>query len=402
MIQSMVVHKNIVAICLCSLALFALVAKSDQALAKPAFKNFVESLYPEAAAAGVEWNTFEAATAGLTMNNSVKKLTKSQPEFRRSIGQYVEKAVNAGRVKTGRAMAKKYRRTLATIEKKYGVDRYVVLAIWGMETNYGGYIGKSDVLRSLASLAYIGYRGDYFQKEFINALLVIQQEKISRARMQGSWAGAVGHTQFMPSSFLKYAVDHNGDGKRDLWGSKPDALASTANYLKEHGWKSGMPWGYQVNLPKNIDLMDADDSFKNWARRNVRRTDGGKLPSNGNATLFFPSGIEGLAFLVTENLPAIKTYNFSDAYSLAVAHLADRIAERSTPFKGNWNTERPLNKSERIALQETLLKAGYPVPRTDGRIGLEMRAVIRSYQNRNNMPPDGHADEDVYKAVMGR
>lgn len=380
----------------------SLVAGANTASAKPSFQNYLESLYPDAAAAGVDWKTFEAAIKGMTPNTKLEKLTRQQPEFKRTIGQYVQKSVNDARIKTGRAMAKKYARTLAAIEKKYGVDKYAILAIWGMETNFGGYIGKSDVLRSLATLGYIGYRGDYFQKEFINALLVMQQERLSRKQMRGSWAGAVGHTQFMPSSFLKYAVDHNGDGKKDLWGTRTDALASAANYLKGNGWVSGRHWGHQVTLPKNIDLTQADDSYANWTKRGVKRTDGGQFPKRGDATLFFPSGIQGLAFLVTENFPVIKTYNFSDAYALAIAHLSDRIADRSAPFQGKWNLETPLNKEQRIALQKAMLKQGYPVPRTDGRVGLEMRAVIRQYQSRNGMAPDGHADTDVYRAVVGK
>ena len=287
-----------------------------------------------------------------------------------------------------------------SIEKKYGVDRHVLLAIWGMETNYGGFIGNSDTLGSLATLAHAGYRGDFFQKEFINALLVMQQEKLSRRQMRGSWAGAVGHTQFMPSSFLEYAVDHTGDGKRDLWGSPSDALASAANYLKGKGWQSGVPWGFQVNLPKNVDLMKATDTYRNWVRRGVVRMDGGALPDRGSATLLFPSGIEGLAFLATENFMVLKSYNFSDAYALSVGHLADRIANRHAPLAGNWNVERPLDKAERIAMQEKMKALGYAVPRTDGRIGLEMRAVIRDYQNRNGMTPDGHADVAVHDSVM--
>ncbi|OLT59719.1 lytic murein transglycosylase [Moorena bouillonii] len=372
----------------------------EDAASKPTFQNYLDSLYPDAAAAGVEWETFEAATKGLTPNTKLEKLTRAQPEFKRTIGQYVGKAVNDARIKNGRAMAKKYARTLNAIEKKYGVDRYVILAIWGMETNYGGYIGKSDILRSLATLGYMGYRDDFFQKEFINAMLVMQQERLSKKNMRGSWAGAVGHTQFMPSSFLQYAVDHNGDGKRDLWGTPSDALASAANYLKRKGWVTGAHWGYQVTLPKSIDLMKADDSYRNWEKRGVKRTDGGELPNSGSATLFFPSGIQGLAFLVTDNFPVIKTYNFSDAYALAIAHLSDRIAGRSTPLRGEWNLETPLNKKQRIALQEGMKKQGYKVPRTDGRVGLEMRAVIRTYQKRNGMAPDGHADTEVYKSVM--
>ena len=373
-----------------------------QAHSKPSFRNYIDSLYPEAAAAGVKWETFEAATAGLTPNNKILKFTKSQPEFKRSIGQYVGKRVTPGLVQGGRQMAKKYAKTLDAIERKYGVDRYVVLAIWGMETNYGGYIGKSDTLQSLATLAYAGYRGDFFQKEFINALLVMQQEKLSRKQMRGSWAGAVGHTQFMPSSFLKYAVDHTGDGKRDLWRSQSDALASAANYLKGHGWTTGDRFAYQVTLPKDLDLTKADDTYGNWLKRGVRRTDGGKLPDRGSATLLFPSGIEGLAFLATNNFMVIKSYNFSDAYALSVGHLADRIANRAEPLKGKWNVEVPLNKAERIDLQKRLAAAGYAVPRTDGRIGLEMRAVIREYQARNGLPPDGHADQGVYKSVKGK
>lgn len=370
--------------------------------AQPSFQNFVDSLYPDAAAAGVQWETFERGTRGLTPNDKLKSLTRAQPEFTRTIGQYLEKRVTDERIRSGRAMAQKYASTLAAIEKKYGVDRHILLAVWGMETNYGGYIGKSDTLRSLATLAYIGYRGDFFQKEFINALLVMQQERLSRQQMRGSWAGAVGHTQFMPSSFLNHAVDYDGDGKRDLWGSVPDALASAANYLKKHGWTTGRPWGFQVTLPERIDLTKADDSYAGWTRRGVRRTDGGALPKRGQATLFFPSGIEGLAFLATDNFMVLKSYNNSDAYALSLGHLADRIADRHAPLRGEWNLERPLNKQERIAVQVTLQKNGYPVPRVDGRVGLEMRAVIRSYQAKNGLTPDGHMDEDVHRAVMAR
>lgn len=370
--------------------------------AGPSFKNYVDSLYPEAADAGVTWETFEAATTGLTANTKILKFTKSQPEFKRSIGQYVGKRVTSGIVKNGRAMAKKYDRTLKAIERKYRVDRYVVVAIWGMETNYGGFIGNSDTLQSLATLAHAGYRGDYFKKEFINALLVLQQEKLDRKQMRGSWAGAVGHTQFMPSSFLEYAVDHNGDGKRDLWRSAPDALASAANYLKGYGWSTGENWGYQVSLPEGIDLTRADDTYRNWVKRGVVRTDGGSLPDKGSATLLFPSGIEGLAFLATDNFMVLKSYNFSDAYALSVGHLADRIANRHSPLAGNWNVERPLNKKERIEMQEKMQSLGYKVPRTDGRIGLEMRAVILQYQMRNGLALDGHADVEVYKSVMAQ
>ncbi len=378
------------------------IATAMPAMAKPSFRNYVDSLYPDAAAAGVEWKTFEAATRGLTPNKKIESLTRSQPEFKRSIGKYVGNRVTSDRIRMGRSMAKKYARTLAALEKKYGVDRYVLLAVWGMETNYGGYIGKSDTLRSLATLAYIGYRGDFFKDEFINALLVMQQERLSRKQMRGSWAGAVGHTQFMPSSFLKYAVDHNGDGRRDLWGSVPDALASAANYLKQHGWSSGTAWGFQVALPKGIDLTRADDTYANWVKRGVKRTDGGDLPKRGSATLLFPSGIEGLAFLATNNFMVLKSYNFSDAYALSLGHLADRIANRHAPLSGTWNVERPLNKKQRIAVQETMQKQGYKVPRTDGRVGLDMRAVIRQYQARNGMPVDGHMDEGIHNSVMGR
>ena len=381
-------------------AILVLPLAASGASAQISFKNYVDSLYPDAAAAGVSWETFEAATKDLKPNTGILKFTKSQPEFKRSIGQYVGKRVTSEQIKSGQAMARKYNRTLTSIEKKYGVDRHVLLAIWGMETNSGGFIGNSDTLGSLATLAHAGYRGDFFQQEFINALLVMQQEKLSRRQMRGSWAGAVGHTQFMPSSFLEYAVDHTGDGKRDLWGSPSDALASAANYLKGKGWQSGVPWGFQVNLPKNVDLMKATDTYRNWVKRGVVRMDGGALPDRGSATLLFPSGIEGLAFLATENFMVLKSYNFSDAYALSVGHLADRIANRHAPLAGNWNVERPLNKAERIAMQEKMKALGYAVPRTDGRIGLEMRGVIRDYQKRNGMTPDGHADVAVHDSVM--
>ena len=362
------------------------------------YSAFVESMWADAKAKGVSRATFERATKGLTVNAKLKRLTVKQPEFASPVGKYYSKRMSKARVQGGVRKVRANRKLLARIEKRTGVDPYIVAAIWGLETSYGGYIGKLDVFRSLSTLAFYGYRDDFFRKEFVDALVMLQKEKLSRKRMRGSWAGAVGQTQFIPSSFLKHAVDFDRDGDRDVWRSEADALGSTANYLKNYGWKADLPWGFAIRAPKTVDAMTR--SFTDWRKRGVKRLDGKALPKRGEATLFYPAGSEGQAFLVTSNFEAIKAYNYSDAYALVVAHLADRL-RGGNRVRLDWPGTVPLTKSRRIALKKLLAKRGFGLDTRDGRITPDVRAAIRDVQAELGLVRDGHPDAGLLKRLGG-
>ncbi len=316
------------------------VRPSHQALARRGedFGRFVRDLWPDAERAGVSRATYEAAFAGVTADPEVIAKTHHQAEFAKPLGDYLSTAVSAKRIGTGKAMAEDWAESLAKVEARYGVDRYVVLGVWGLETNFGSFAGNDSVVRSLATLASAHYRGDYFRRELLAALRILQNRDIDPAHMLGSWAGAMGQTQFMPSSFRTYAVDFDGDGKRDIWRSVPDAIGSTANYLRKHGWIAGETWGYEVVLPgarRRVGASGRSADFAAWADRGVRRADGGDMPDRGRAALLLPAGTDGPAFLVTPNFKVIKSYNNSTAYALGVALLGDRIAGWG-PLKGQW------------------------------------------------------------------
>ncbi|MDX7953038.1 lytic murein transglycosylase [Lichenihabitans sp. Uapishka_5] len=299
------------------------------ALATPqgGFAGFVAALWPEAKAKGISRQTFEAAFAGVTPDPDVIAKTRKQAEFTKTIGQYLGSAVSEKRIDNGTDHYRQWAPWLARAEAKYGVDRYVIMGVWGLETNFGGFAGNDYVVRSLATLAYANYRGTYFRHELLAALAILEARHIDPAHMTGSWAGAMGQTQFMPSSFKSYAVDFDGDGRRDIWTSVPDAIGSTANYLHKHGWVAGETWGYEVRLPEGFAASEGTRAgFGTWAARGLRRADGGAMPDNGTGTLLMPSGRRGPVFLVTPNFRVIKSYNNSTSYALGVALLGDRIA----------------------------------------------------------------------------
>jgi lytic murein transglycosylase len=279
---------------------------------------------------GVSRPVFDRAFAGMTPDDSVLAKTKRQSEFVKPIGDYLATAVSRNRIEKGQAKTTEWSDVLARIEATYGVDRYIVLGVWGMETNFGGFTGDRSVIRSLATLAQARYRGDYFRRELLKALQILQAGHVAPQDFTGSWAGAMGQTQFMPTSFHQYAVDYDGDGKRDIWTNIPDALASTANYLARHGWVRGWTWGYEVTLPAGFDsahlTSGAAHSFAHWHGQGIARTDGEAMPTGGEASLLAPAGTSGPVFLVTKNFKTIKSYNNSTAYALGVALLSDRIA----------------------------------------------------------------------------
>ncbi|PSC07071.1 lytic murein transglycosylase [Alsobacter soli] len=371
--------------------------------ARPAsFEAFVAGLWPAARARGVSRATFDRAFAGVTPDPKIIELTHRQSEFVKPIWAYLDGAVSEARVARGREMAARYDRTLAAIERKYGVERSVVLGVWGMETNYGSFTGGKDVIRSLATLASIRYRGAFFRDELLTALVILQQGHVSRADMKGSWAGAMGQTQFMPSSFMKYAVDGDGDGRKDIWTSVPDALASTANYLKKHGWKHGLPWAVEVRLPHRFDYRTRSAALPHWAALGLRRADGRALPHGGEASLFMPAGARGPVFLVTANFKAIKAYNSSDSYALGVGHLGERVTGGSR-IVAAWPTDEPqLDHGQRRELQARLASFGYAVGEPDGRIGTKTRDALRDFQQRRGLVPDGHPSLAMLEALRGR
>jgi lytic murein transglycosylase len=352
------------------------------------FRAFLTALWPDAQKRGVTRATFDGALNGLTPDAEVLGLTKRQPEYNQPIGVYLKSRLTAGLLAGGKRNAEKWADTLAAVEAKYGVDKNIILAIWGLETGYGGFSGGKDVIRSLATLAQARYRDDFFRNELLAALEILEQEHITRAKMRGSWAGAMGQAQFIPSSFLKFAVDFSGDGRRDIWNDVPDVLASIANYMKEHGWQRGVPWGFEVTVPAGFDYRKSRATFPEWQALGIRRADGRALPKSGNGIMFFPSGASGPAFLVTGNYETIKRYNLSDAYSLTVAGTADRLRGQAG-FRGAWPDAVPLNREQRIRMQKLMQAQGYPVSNVVGQIDFDLRDQIRILQVKFNLLPDG-------------
>ena len=357
------------------------------------FRTFVEGLWPDAEARFVSRATFDAAFRGVTPDPAVLKSTGTQAEFVRPVWDYLASAITQGRIDLGRKKAAQWAPTLARIEARFGVDRFAFLGIWAMETGFGAFSGNQPVIRVLASLAFANYRGATFRDELLDALEIIQAGNVTVAAMKGSWAGAMGQTQFLPSSFKAYAVDFDGDGRCDIWSSVPDALASTAFFLKEQGWTAGLPWGFEVILPKGFDASHNEETtpapFERWAAREVKRADGSPLPTSGEASLLIPAGLRGPAFLVTRNFRVFKSYNNATSYALAVALLGDRIAGKG-PLVGAWPVrDRVLTTTEARELQTRLRDLGFDVGEIDGRIGERARDALLAYQAKAGLVADG-------------
>ena len=318
---------------------------------------------------------------------------------------YLAGAVSDLRVSKGQEMLSDNAATFRGVERKYGVPREVVAAIWGLETAYGRDQGTFNIFEALATLAYEGPRTVFAREQFIAALKIAELEKIDPAQMTSSWAGAIGHTQFVPTTFLNHAVDGDGDGKRDLWNSPADALASAANYLKESGWKGGEPWGQEVQLPAGFAYEDCDvDTQKpisEWAKRGVRTATGEALAGgDAMAAIFLPAGYKGPAFLVRENFHVILIYNAATSYALAISLLSDRL-KGAGDIVGAWPREElPLEKDQRLALQQGLTALGYDVGEADGVLGRKTRAALRAFQKARNLPADGFPTRDMLARVM--
>ncbi len=356
------------------------------------FARFLEKLWPDARAQGISRETFTLAFAGIGPSDKIIAQSKKQSEFVRPIWDYLDGALGAARVNRGVDMAGRWVSKITEIERRYGVPRQVILGVWGMESNFGSYTGQTSVIQALASLAYVRYRGDFFRDELLAALRILQEDHISPEMMRGSWAGAMGQTQFMPSSFEKYAVDGDSDGIRNIWTSVPDALASTANYLRLHGWQSDLPWGFEVALPEGFDFRNHRHNFSTWRRLGVQRMDGKAMPRSGEAQLLVLTGASGPVFLVTDNFEVIRAYNSSDSYALGVALLGDKIYGGSG-VKTPWPRHAPhLSAEERKEVQRILTKQGFYEGKHDGNHGAKTREAIRFFQLEHGLVADGYAD----------
>ncbi len=368
----------------------------------PGFERWIAAFHPIARRAGITDRTFERAFAGVRLDPEVVRRDSNQAEFVKPIWDYLDSAVSERRVRDGRAELRSNRVLLDQIAARYGVPPSVVVAIWGMESAYGKHRGRMPVIQSLATLAYEGRRAQFFQTQLVDALKIIQNGDVTPARMTGSWAGAMGHTQFIPSSYLQYAVDFRGDGKRDIWSDDPtDALASTAAYLARNGWQTGAPWGVEVRLPPGFDYALGGRHVRlpvsRWAALGVSAARGGGLPDAGPAQLLLPAGARGAAFLVFRNFDVIARYNAADAYVLAVGLLSDRIAG-APPFNLPWpRNDRVLSRGEKRELQILLTRAGYNTHGADGMIGPNTVKALRNYQRAAGLLPDGYASPEVLR-----
>ncbi len=361
--------------------------------------EFVEQLWPEARALGVSRQNFNDALAGFSPDPKVTALTKKQSEFVRPIWSYIDGALSKARVDRGQRQVQQWGKTIAMIEKVYGVPRAVFLGIWGMESNFDSHSGNTPTIRALATLAYERYRGDFFRQELLQALVMVEEDHLDPAMMVGSWAGAMGQTQFMPSSYRKYAVDYDRDGIRNIWSSVPDSLASTANYLRQHGWEPGLPWGFEVILPEGFSYKNYRHDFVTWSKLGVRRADNRTMPQRGEARLFAPAGRRGPVFLLTGNFDVIKEYNTSDAYALGVALLGERLTG-ATPLHTSWpRNEATLTHDQRVEVQRRLATLGFYDGKIDGKHGTGTREAVRQFQLKTGLTADGYADVDLLNAL---
>jgi membrane-bound lytic murein transglycosylase B len=376
--------------------------------ATPEYRAFVESLWPEASRRGVSRATFDAAFAGVTPDQRVLDSASRQAEFVKPLWQYVDDATSDVRIMRGQEMLAQHSSLLDQIEARYGVSRYVVVAIWGMESSYGRTFENPDsvrdTIRSLVTLAYQGgRRAGYGREQLMAALHILERGDVAPRGMIGSWAGAMGHTQFIPTTYEAYAVDFDGDGRRNIWTSIPDALGSTANYLREAGWRSGQTWGYEVVLPAGFDRSRSgqDRSIGSWRELGVARTGGQAFPRDSDEARLWVTPDGGPAFLTLRNFRVIKRYNNADSYALGVGHLADRLA--GAPYFTNTWPERtpPLNEAERMEVQRLLMQRGYPLETVDGRIGPATQAQIAAFQRSVGLPADGRASPALLDRLRG-
>ncbi|MCC6008787.1 MAG: lytic murein transglycosylase [Rhodobacteraceae bacterium] len=369
-----------------------------------ALEAWVRGFRGRALSQGISAATFDRAMRNVRYLPDVVRLDRNQAEFTRPIWDYLASAVSETRVANGRAALARHRATLDRISRRYGVEPEVIVAVWGLESNYGSNKGSTPILDAMATLAHDGRRARFFEEQLVATLRIVQAGDIAPERMLGSWAGAMGHTQFMPTSYLAYAQDFTGNGRRDIWSDDPtDALASTAHYLARFGWRRGQPWGMEVVLPRGFDFAQSGKRSRKtpaqWNALGVRLATGGPIPDHGPASILLPAGARGAAFVIFDNFHVISRYNSADAYVIAVGHLADRIAGGG-PLRASWPTgDRNLTSAERREMQERLTRRGFDTRGVDGIVGPNTIAAVRQFQSSVGMVPDGYASFEVLRRL---
>lgn len=398
------VHASIIAGLVSVLAAGPVLAQASPA-AVADFPACLSRLKIEAVNAGVGRMIADKALAGVTVDERMLAASKQQPEFKTPIWDYLAFLVDEQRVADGRAMLARYDDVLRAVEARYGVDRHVVAAVWGVETNYGEQTGGHFLPHALANLACLAERRTKFwRSELIAALTLVERGDLGLAKLYGSWAGAFGQTQFIPSTYARLAVDFDGDGRRDLVNSIPDALGSTANYLKRAGWQSGRPWMIEIKAPADYAGPRGRKqrlALNDWNDLGIRRADGAQLRGTGKAGLLLPAGPSGPGFLVFDNFDAIYAYNHAESYAIAISHLADRLAGYPA-LRTPWPTDDPgLSRAERLELQKLLIAAGYDIGAVDGKIGPLTRAAVAKHEKKLGWPATGRAGQKLLKALKG-
>ncbi|KKW81379.1 lytic transglycosylase [Acinetobacter sp. AG1] len=371
------------------------------------FQGCLANLRSQAIASGVSASSYDRYTQNLKPDYSVIDKLNYQPEFSTAIWDYLSGLVDDERVQAGKQKLAQHRAVLNRVEQAYGVPAETVVAVWGVESNYGDISGKYALLQALGTLSCEGRRQSYFRGEFFAAMRILQRGDLNQDQLYGSWAGAFGHTQFMPSTYERLAVDFDGDGRRDLVSSTADALASTANFLKQAGWQTGMPWGFEIKIPQGMSIAGESrrnkKSLNSWIAQGVTRADGtaliqGNLSGSTPAGLISPAGANGPIFLVFKNFDAIYSYNAAESYGLAIAHLSDRL-RGGTAFLTSWPTDDAgTSRAERREIQQFLVKRGYDIGVVDGLIGDKSRQAIRQEQTRLGLNPTGRAGQQILRA----
>lgn len=370
-----------------------------------AFQDWLQTLRIEARGKGISDKTLDAALKGIAPVKRVIELDRHQPEFTQTFWSYLHKQVNTKRIERGRTLLAKHRRLLNAIHAEYGVPPRYLVAFWGLETNFGTYTGGFRVIDALVTLAYDRRRAQFFRTQLLVALQIIEEGHVWPDAMTGSWAGAMGQMQFMPSTFIGHAVDYSGDGRKDIWRSLPDAFASAANYLSDMGWRLRQIWGREVRLPDGFDLMlatmDRKKTVRSWSALGVRRADGRALPqADMQSSIILPQGHNGPAFLVYDNFRVILRWNRSINYAISVGHLADRLVGRPPIRNGREAGHEPLSRHQIQKIQRRLNRLGFEAGSVDGVPGPRTKAAIRAFQKAHALAPDGYPSPDLMQSLL--
>ncbi|WP_029408136.1 lytic murein transglycosylase [Thiomicrorhabdus sp. Milos-T2] len=402
--------KNILSIVLLTFALLAFLSVNAHAESKSftaseqGFKVWLNDFKKQALQKGISQSTLDKAFKNIKLNANVLKSDKKQPEFTQTFFEYFNRAVSKHRVQNGLKKYQEHKELLDKVTKKYGVPGRYLVAFWGMETNYGSYTGNIPIIESLATLAYDPRRSQFFTTQLMSALTILNKGHVTLKQMKGSWAGAMGQCQFMPSNYLKYAVDGDGDGKINLWDSLPDVFYSAGHFLQQLGWQKEQNWGREVSLPKGFDYALADNktarTLNAWQKMGITLADGRNLPKEDmQARLLLVSDYRGPAFLVYQNFKVIKRWNNADKYAVAVGHLADRIVKRPPLTKQKPKNDKGISHTQIKEIQTLLTQLGYNVGKPDGIAGSKTRNALRDYQSKHNLPADGFASVRMLKIL---